>query len=69
MDAVKRYQETFNLPVTGTVNYATWYSISNNYVGVTKIAELRGNEDLDEHGIFIPPIMTDFADNVPRIEY
>ncbi|MGL4656720.1 MAG: peptidoglycan-binding protein [Sarcina sp.] len=67
--AVKRYQETFNLPVTGVVDYATWYSISNNYVGVTKIAELRGGEDLDEHGIFIPPIMTDFAENVPRIEY
>ncbi|MGL4451278.1 MAG: peptidoglycan-binding protein [Sarcina sp.] len=70
VEAVKRYQQTFNLPVTGIVDYATWYSISNNYVGVTQIAELRGSDDdLDEHGIFIPPIMTDFAENVPRIEY
>ena len=67
--AVKRFQETFNLPITGAVNYATWYSISNIYVAVTKIAELRGEEDLDEHGIFIPPIITDFAQDVPRIEY
>ena len=68
-EAVKRYQQTFNLPVTGNVNYATWYSISNSYIGVTKIAELREEDNLDEHGIFIPPIMTDFAENVPRIEY
>ncbi|NYB75895.1 peptidoglycan-binding protein [Sedimentibacter hydroxybenzoicus DSM 7310] len=39
-DAVKRFQEIFQLPVTGIVDFATWYSISNIYVAVTKIGEL-----------------------------
>lgn len=38
-EAVRAFQEIFNLPVTGVVDYATWYSISNIYVGVTRIAE------------------------------
>lgn len=38
-EAVRAFQEIFNLPVTGVVDYVTWYSISNIYVGVTRIAE------------------------------
>ncbi len=45
-EAVRVFQEVFNLPITGIVDYATWYKISDVYVGVTRIAELRGNEDL-----------------------
>lgn len=37
--AVEKFQDVFNLPVTGVVNYSTWYKISQIYVGVTKIAE------------------------------
>ena len=40
-NAVKVFQQVFNLPVTGIVDYATWYKISDVYVGVTRIAELR----------------------------
>ena len=40
-EAVKVFQGVFNLPRTGVVNYATWYKISDIYVGVTRIAELR----------------------------
>ncbi|SHJ91041.1 peptidoglycan-binding domain-containing protein [Tepidibacter formicigenes] len=40
-DAVKKFQEIFRLPVTGTVDFATWYRISDIYVAVTKIAELK----------------------------
>lgn len=39
-NAVKKFQEIFLLPVTGIVDLATWYSISNIYVAVTKMAEL-----------------------------
>lgn len=39
-DAVRIFQETFNLPVTGIVDRATWYKISHIYVGVSRIAEL-----------------------------
>ena len=45
--AVKTFQGIFNLPKTGVVDYATWYQISNIYVGVTKIAELRSGLDLE----------------------
>lgn len=38
--AVKTFQEIFHLPVTGVVDFATWYAISNIYVGVTQLAEL-----------------------------
>jgi len=38
--AVEKFQSVFGLPVTGTVNYQTWYKISEIYVGVSRIAEL-----------------------------
>lgn len=38
--SVKTFQEIFNLPVTGVVDFATWYRISGIYVAVTRIAEL-----------------------------
>ncbi len=38
--AVEIFQSIFGLPVTGVVDYATWYKISEIYVGVTRIAEL-----------------------------
>lgn len=39
-EAVRRFQSIFGLPQTGVVDYATWYKISEVYVGVTRIAEL-----------------------------
>lgn len=39
--AVERFQSVFGLPVTGVVDYNTWYEISNIYVAVTRIAELQ----------------------------
>jgi peptidoglycan hydrolase-like protein with peptidoglycan-binding domain len=38
--AVEKFQSIFGLPVTGEVDYKTWYEISAIYVGVTRIAEL-----------------------------
>lgn len=37
--AVSAFQRQFDLPVTGTVGFATWYKISAIYVAVTRIAE------------------------------
>ncbi len=39
--AVRKFQSIFGLPATGVVDYATWYKISQIYVGVSRIAELR----------------------------
>jgi peptidoglycan hydrolase-like protein with peptidoglycan-binding domain len=38
--AVSVFQSTFGLPVTGVIDYTTWYKISELYVAVTRIAEL-----------------------------
>lgn len=39
-NAVREFQSVFGLPVMGTVDYRTWYKISEIYVGVSRIAEL-----------------------------
>ncbi|MHB8129012.1 MAG: peptidoglycan-binding domain-containing protein [Mobilitalea sp.] len=38
-EAVRIFQQVFNLPQTGIVDFATWYKISHIYVGVSRIAE------------------------------
>lgn len=39
--SVKKFQEVFNLPQTGVVDFKTWYAISRIYVATTKIASLN----------------------------
>lgn len=38
-ESVRIFQGIFNLPQTGVTDYATWYEVSDIYVGVTRIAE------------------------------
>lgn len=40
-EAVAKFQSVFGLPATGVVDYQTWYRISDIYVAVSRIAELR----------------------------
>ncbi len=40
--AVKEFQSVFGLPVTGVIDFPTWYKISHIYVGVSGIGELYG---------------------------
>lgn len=37
--AVRNFQKIFDLPQTGIIDFATWYKISQIYVGITRIAE------------------------------
>lgn len=39
--SVKEFQSIFGLPQTGVVDFRTWYKISEIYVGISRIAELR----------------------------
>lgn len=39
-EAVRVFQSVFGLPVTGTVDFRTWFKISEIFVGVSRIAEL-----------------------------
>lgn len=66
-EAVKTFQGIFNLPKTGIVDYSTWYKISDVFVGVTKIAELRGESNKK---LFVPPLTGKRSSiKVPRIYY
>lgn len=38
-ESVRAFQSIFNLPVSGIVDFPTWYKISQIYVGVSKIGE------------------------------
>lgn len=71
--SVKTFQQIFTLPQTGVVDYATWYKISDVYVGVTRLAELNTPESSRtfEQNIFIPPIIPGIDDkrNVPEFYY
>lgn len=37
--SVREFQRIFGLPQTGVTDFATWYEVSDIYVGVTRIAE------------------------------
>ena len=39
-DAVKKFQQIFNLPQTGELDKSTWYKIKQYYNGVKRLAEL-----------------------------
>lgn len=39
-NSVRVFQQVFNLPQTGVVDFATWYKISEIFVGVSRIAEI-----------------------------
>ena len=39
-ESVKAFQEIFDLPVTGTVDKATWYEVKYLYNAVKKVADL-----------------------------
>lgn len=38
-ESVKTFQKIFNMPITGTVDFATWYKIANIYVTLNGIDE------------------------------
>lgn len=67
-ESVKVFQGVFSLPQTGVVDYATWYKISDVYVGVSKIAELRSSCDKT---LFVPPVMPNIGDEreIPKFYY
>lgn len=71
-ESVSTFQGIFNLPKTGIVDYATWYKISDVYVGVTRIAELTGDSvrSYREQIILPPSIYGDkYSVGMPRVSY
>jgi hypothetical protein len=71
--AVEIFQHIFSLPQTGIVDYATWYRISDVFVGVSRFAKLTTTEPNRSLGNreFIPPFIPGFDDerDVPKFYY
>ena len=51
-DSEKKFQEIFNLKVTGIVDYATWYKIKYVYNAVKRVNDIYSEGILEEEEIF-----------------
>ena len=68
-NAVKKFQEIFNLPQTGVVDKATWYKIKYVYNSVLKLADLY-SEGLKENDIsFLYADELKYGDTGIEVEY
>ena len=57
-NAVRKFQEVFNLPQTGVVNQATWYKIAYIYTSVKRLAELNSE------GLNLSEVEKQFEENL-----
>lgn len=71
-DAVRTFQEVFNLPANGTVDRSTWYKINRIFTGVTNLAELTAEGlTIEDLGLNIPKSIKpgDTGVNVRVLQY
>lgn len=57
-EAVRKFQEVFNLPQTGIVDKATWYKIKRYYTGVKNLS------DLAAEGVTLDEVILPFAEDL-----
>ena len=69
VNAVKKFQEIFNLPVTGVVNKATWYKIKYIYTSVKKLANLYSEGITESEATFLYTDKLDYGDTGIEVEY
>ena len=68
-NAVKKFQEIFNLPVTGIVDKGTWYKIKYVYTSVKKLSDLY-SEGLSESDVtFLYSDELKYGDTGIEVEY
>ena len=68
-DAVKKFQEIFNLPVTGEVDRATWYKIKYIYTSVKKLSDLYSEGLSPEEADFMYKDEVKYGDTGIEVEY
>lgn len=68
-DAVRKFQEIFDLPVTGVVNKATWYKIKYIYTSVKKLADLYSEGLSDDEVNFLYTDLTGYGSTGIGVEY
>ncbi len=67
--AVKKFQEIFSLPVTGSVDKATWYKIKYIYTSVKKLADLYSEGLSPEEATFLYSDELKYGDTGIEVEY
>lgn len=68
-DAVKKFQEIFNLPITGVVDKATWYRIKYIYTSVKKLADLYSEGLSTDEATFKYKDVLEYGDTGIEVEY
>ena len=69
VDAVKKFQEIFSLPITGVVDKGTWYKIKYVYTSVKKLSDLYSEGISKEEATFLYTDKLDYGDTGIEVEY
>ena len=67
--AVKKFQEIFNLPITGVVNKSTWYKIKYVYNSVKKLADIYSEGLSKDEITFLYTDELEYGDTGIEVEY
>lgn len=69
VDAVKKFQEIFGLPVTGIVDKGTWYKIKYVYTSVKKLSDLYSEGLSEEEATFLYTDELNYGDTGIEVQY
>ena len=67
--AVRKFQEIFNLPITGIVDKGTWYKIKYVYTSVKKLSDLYSEGITQEEATFLYTDELKYGDTGIEVEY
>lgn len=69
VNAVKKFQEIFTLPVTGSVDKATWYKIKYIYTSVKKLSDLYSEGLTRDEATFLYEDELNYGDTGIEVEH
>ena len=69
VNAVKKFQEIFNLPITGIVDKGTWYKIKYVYTSVKKLSDLYSEGLTESEVTVLSTDKVDYGDTGIEVEY
>ena len=69
VNAVKKFQEIFDLPITGVVDKATWYKIKYVYTSVKKLSDLYSEGLTKDEATFLYTDELNYGDTGIEVEY
>lgn len=69
VEAVKKFQEIFSLPVTGKVDKATWYKIKYVYTSVKKLGDLYSEGLSENEATFLYEDELNYGDTGIEVEF